>query len=75
MDPLQEALIQRAIQAQGQAPPQGPAPAPVQAVPPNPTTKIPQAAKRFANAQAIQDAYRGNWTPNPVLLRADLGHR
>ena len=74
MDPLQEALIQRAMQAQGgsgQMPPQ----ASLQAVPPNPTTKVPQAAKRFANAQQIEDAYRGDWSPNPVLLRADLGHR
>jgi hypothetical protein len=73
MDPLTEALIQRAMASQ-QAP-QEPQAAPVPTVPPNPTTKVPQAAKRFANSQAIQDAYRGDWSPNPVLLRAQLGHR
>src|SRR5882724_240893 len=40
----------------------------VPAVPPNPAPRVPQAAKRFQNAQAIQDAYRNpSWTPNPVL--------
>lgn len=69
MDSLQEALIQRAMQSQGAG---QPAPS---TVTPNPSTKVPQAAKRFANAQQIEDAYRGNWSPNPILLRASLGHR
>lgn len=72
MDPLTQLLLQRAMA--GGAGAQSPAP-PTPTVPPNPSTKVPQQAKRFANAQAIQDAYRGDWTPNPVLLRAQLGHR
>ena len=44
-------------------------------VPPNPATKIPQQLKRWSNAQQIQDAYKNNWSPNPVLLRAMLGQR
>ena len=70
MDPLTLALMQR--QAQPETQPQAPL---TPAVPPNPTSKVPQAAKRFQNAQAIEGAYRGGWTPNPVLLQASLvGH-
>jgi hypothetical protein len=64
MDPLTQQLMQRALGQQGQP-----------AVPPNAPTKIPQADKRFANAQAIQDAYRNGWAPNPMLLRVQLGHK
>lgn len=52
-----------------------PSPSPVPAVPPNPQPKLPQSAKRWANAQQIQDAYRSGWNPNPVLLRAQLGNK
>ena len=44
-------------------------------VPPSSPTKTPQRAKRWDNAQQIQKAYANNWSPNPVLLRAALGHR
>lgn len=44
----------------------------VPAIPPNPQSHVPTAAQRFQNAQQIQDAYRGGWTPNPVLLQATL---
>jgi hypothetical protein len=54
----------------GSMPPQQPA---VPAVPPNQHARIPPAVDRFVNAQRIQDAYRNNWQPNPVLLRAELG--
>lgn len=80
MDPLTQILLQRAQMpptdpSQPQAPEQAQAGAPVPTVPPNPSTKVPQQAKRFANAQAIMDAYRQNWSPNPILLRAQLGHK
>jgi hypothetical protein len=68
MDPLTQALVDRALQSQGgdTTPP---------SVLPNPATKVPQQAKRFENAQQIQEAYRNDWNPNPILLRAQLGHR
>ena len=44
-------------------------------VPPSTPSKVPPETQRFMNAQKIQDAYRGGWAPNPVLLRALLGHR
>lgn len=78
MDPLTQILLQRAQMAptdpnQSQAPNQAQAqPSPVPAVPPNPQTRVPQEAKRFENAQALMDSYRNNWTPNPMLLRAQL---
>lgn len=37
--------------------------------------KVPPQATRWANAQKIQDAYANDWSPNPILLRAMLGHR
>lgn len=69
MDPLTQLLVER----QMGAPDQTGAPTPT--VMPNPTTKIPQKDKRFQNAQQIQDAYRNGWNPNPILLRAQLGHK
>lgn len=63
MDELTQLLLNR------QLPPETPT------VIPNPSTKVPQRVKRFNNAQAIQDAYRGGWETNPVLLRLQLGHR
>ena len=69
MDPLTQQLVQRAV-ANPTLPDQTSS-----AVLPNPTPKVPQKVKRFQNAQAIQDAYRSGWTPNPILLRAQLGHR
>jgi hypothetical protein len=53
--------------AQDTVPPSG-----MPETPPNPTHRIPQAVQRFQNANAIQDAYRGGWAPNPVLLQASL---
>lgn len=78
MDPLTQALMQRQL-TQPQ-PPEAPQPipssqAPLPAVPPNPSTKVPQATKRFENTQKIMDAYRGGWATNPVLLRVQLGHK
>lgn len=70
MDPLTQLLLQR----QMAQPPQQEA-GPVPSVPPNPSTKVPQKDKRFANAQQLQDAYREGWAPNPMLLRLKLGHR
>lgn len=70
MDPLTQTLLQRAQAMPQQIPPAPPQATPV--VPPNPTSHVPQEAKRFANAQSIMDAYRGNWTPNPVLLQASF---
>ena len=82
MDPLTQALLQRVMQSQAPQPQAAPAvqpqpapPASPLAVPPNPHTKVPSADKRFANAQAMAQAYQGDWTPNPVLLRAELGHK
>lgn len=37
------------------------------------TTNTPPQAKRFANAQAMMEAYRNGWAPNPVLLQAAQG--
>jgi hypothetical protein len=62
MDPLTQLLIQRQLAAQGEQP--------VPSVLPNPDPKVPSEAKRFNNAQAIQNAYRNGWSPNPVLLQA-----
>lgn len=84
MDPLTQQLIQRQL-VQGQTPPQagmpGPTPpqgpqasmpGPVPPTPPNPHPHLGSEAQRFANTQAIQNAYRGDWSPNPVLLQASL---
>lgn len=60
MDPLTQVLVQRQM---AQAPP----------VLPTPTSHIPPKAQRWENAQQLQQAYRGDWTPNPVLLRATQG--
>ena len=58
-------------------PAQGSAPFGVQtqppAVAPNAHPALPPAWQRFSNSQQIQDAYRQNWSPNPLLLRAMLG--
>jgi hypothetical protein len=87
MDPLTQLLVQRQMNLPNapqpispgvsSAPPQTsiPTQTALPAVPPNVPAKVPPQAKRWVNAQAIQDAYRGNWTPNPVLLRAQLGRR
>lgn len=45
---------------------------PLPATPPNPHQHVPPEAQRFQNAQQIQDAYRGGWNTNPVLLQASL---
>lgn len=63
MDPLFQQLMQRQL-AQGQPP------EPTPSVPPNPSAKVPQRVQRFNNTQALQDAYRNGWQPNPMLLRA-----
>lgn len=36
---------------------------------PNPDPKLAPADKRFATAQAMQQAYQNNWEPNPILIR------
>lgn len=61
----------------GTVPPSGQTASPPQlpVTPPNVPSKIPPQGQRFENAQAIQDAYRGGWNPNPVLLRAQLGNK
>lgn len=71
MDDLFNLLMQRQLAQTGSNAPNLPVPA----TPPTPSTKVPQRAKRFDNAQQIQDAYRNGWQPNPILLRAQLGHR
>lgn len=38
-------------------------------------TKTPPAQRRFDTGQAMQDAYRNNWSPNPVLLRVLMGRQ
>jgi len=69
MDPLTQVLVQRQMVQQPQQQPQLPV------TPPNLPSRIPPEAQRFANAQKIQDAYRGGWQTNPVLLQAALGHQ
>lgn len=66
MDSLTQLLVQRQLTPQEPQFPTAP-------VLPTPTTHIPPKAQRWANAQQLQDAYRGDWTPNPVLLRATQG--
>lgn len=70
MDPLTQQLVQRQL-AMGQQDSGSGLPV----TPPNIPTRIPPEAKRFSNAQQIQDAYRGGWQPNPILLRAQLGNK
>lgn len=70
MDNLLNLLLQRHLASQSQDPTGG-----IPVTLPQPSTKVPQEAKRFNNAQAIQEAYRNGWAPNPVLLRAQLGNR
>lgn len=72
MDPLTEQLMQRAM---GQQTPASPQPAqqgtPTPAVPPSGgQTHTPPELQRFINAQKMMQAYRNNWTPNPMLLQA-----
>lgn len=65
MDPLTQALMQRAMGQSAQ--PQG---AQVPVTPPSGGhTHTPPEAQRFINAQRMMEAYRNNWTPNPVLLQ------
>ena len=45
-------------------------PAPV----PGKTNTLPPAWQRYATSQKMQQAYRNNWTPNPMLIRL-LGDR
>lgn len=47
-------------------------PQPLPIVPPTPETHVPPKVDRWKNAQILQDAYRNNWTPNPMLLKASL---
>lgn len=36
---------------------------------PSSPTKVPPAWKRHATSNAMEDAYRNNWEPNPMLIR------
>lgn len=84
MNDLLNLLVQRQL-AGGVPPPPAPTPQVTQpppqpaptnpVIPPNIPAKLPSQEKRFQNAQLIQQAYAGDWTPNPVLLRAQLGHK
>ena len=83
MDPLTSILAQRAMQqpTTPQAPQQlaqtdgmQPQPAYNPSMPPTIPTRIPPKIHRFDNANRIQEAYKNNWTPNPILLRATLGN-
>jgi hypothetical protein len=64
MDPLTQLLMERQLAAQPQTQ--------------NPTmpmgsmgkTHTPPQAQRFLTAQKMMDAYRQNWTPNPMLIQA-----
>lgn len=38
--------------------------------PPQPKRSVPPAEKRWATANAMQQAYANNWTPNPMLIQA-----
>lgn len=65
---------------QAMAQPQATPPAALAAPPSTPvippsggTTNTPPQAKRFANAQAMMQAYRNGWAPNPILLQASQG--
>jgi len=37
--------------------------------PPNPSARVPPAWQRWATSQKMQDAYRNNWSPNPMMIR------
>lgn len=69
MDDLFNVLMQRQLGGQEPSAPQTPT------VLPSTPAKVPQQAKRFANAEQIKQAYANGWAPNPILLRAELGHR
>lgn len=65
MDPLTTLLTQRAMGTPSSTPP------PLPVVPPSGgNTHTPPEAQRFINAQNLMNAYRSNWTPNPILLQA-----
>lgn len=36
---------------------------------PNQSQGVPPAWQRFLTGQRMQDAYRANWTPNPMIIR------
>ena len=36
---------------------------------PNAQVKVPPRVQRFETAQQMQDGYRNNWNPNPMLIR------
>lgn len=78
MDQLTQILLNRAsqpVQQTGANQAQAGLPSQIQSsslpsVLPNPTRRLPSKIQRWSNAQQLQDAYRGGWTPNPVLLQA-----
>lgn len=39
------------------------------ASPPNPHAKVPPRMDRFITGQKMTEAYRNNWSPNPMLVR------
>lgn len=37
--------------------------------------RVPTRVKRFETAEAMKDAYRNNWEPNPILLKILQGNK
>lgn len=66
MDGLTQTLVNRQLPDQTSSASQ-----PAVATP----TKTPPAQRRFDTSQAMQEAYRNNWSPNPVLLRVLMGRQ
>jgi hypothetical protein len=64
MDPLTQTLVNRALPDQINA---ASRPAVLG------HAKTPPAQQRADTAQDMQDAYRNNWNPNPILLRVLAG--
>lgn len=64
MDGLTQALVNRQIPDQTSAV-SNPA---VQT-----SAHTPSAQRRFDTSQAMQNAYRNQWSPNPILLRVLMG--
>lgn len=63
MDPLTQLLTQRAAAQQ-----------PTPSVPPSGgQTHTPPELQRYLTAQRMMQAYRQNWTPNPILTQISQG--
>ena len=70
MDPLKQALLDQQRSQWATPPPQVPP-----ATPPTEPAQVPPRWQRFETAQKMQDAYRNNWTPNPMLVRVLEGNK